>query len=83
MFPTLNCHLSLPVFSLFPHFSSSMVGVSGMPDGPVQSTIDRLRFTLDIKTSMPVKRNPASRCLNRFEHEDAVVVDGRGLSRAA
>lgn len=46
-----------------------------MPDGPMPSMIDRLSFTLDITTSMPEKRSPASRCLNRFEHENAVVVD--------
>lgn len=49
-----------------------------MPDGPMPSMIDRLSFTLDITTSMPEKRSPASRCLNRFEHEN-----GRDLPKIA
>ena len=51
-----------------------MTTVSDLPDGPVESVIDEMRFTLDITTSMePRTMNPC--ILSRFEHEDAVVVD--------
>ena len=51
-----------------------MTTVSDLPDGPVKSVIDELSFTLDIMTSME-RQITDPMLLNRFEHQDAVVVD--------
>jgi hypothetical protein len=56
-------------------------GISTPSEGLVRSVIDRIRFTLDIETTLPrLKERPTGgRTSSRLEHPDAMIKDVRAV----